>query len=118
MPGSSNSVVHRAKANRADMTNAERRLWSLLRDRRLSYKFRRQHPIGKYIVDFACPGIHLVIEVDGSNHDSPEQSAFDAEREAYLVDRGWRVLRIPNSHVFLSIGEVEAVIRNILEPRR
>jgi very-short-patch-repair endonuclease len=47
------------------MPSAETRMWSMLRDRRLGYKFRRQHPIGDYVVDFACPSIHLVIEVDG-----------------------------------------------------
>ncbi len=91
-------------------------MWSLLRDRRLHYKFRRQHPIGKYVVDFACPAIHLVIEVDGPNHETGEQRAFDERRTLYLEQSGWRVLRVPNDHVYQSLGDVEAAIWTILEP--
>jgi|CXWL01.1.fsa_nt_gi very-short-patch-repair endonuclease len=91
-------------------------MWSLLRDRRLRYKFRRQHPIGKYVVDFACPAIHLVIEVDGPNHETREQRVFDARRTVYLEQSGWRVLRVPNDHVYQSLGDVEAAIWTILEP--
>ena len=111
-----NPITRRARANRADMPSAEARMWSLLRDRRLSYKFRRQHPIGDYVVDFACPAIHLVIEVDGQSHDSADQRTFDALRSDYLREYGWKIMRIPNAHVFQSIGEVEAAIRATLEP--
>jgi very-short-patch-repair endonuclease len=110
------SVVQRARAYRRNPTSAEERMWSLLRDRRLRYKFRRQHPIGKFVVDFACPGIHLVIEVDGPSHDGQEQRAFDETRTEYLEQAGWRVLRVPNNHVYQSVGEVEAAIWAILEP--
>jgi very-short-patch-repair endonuclease len=116
MTNQSPSVVQRARANRRNPTSAESRMWSLLRDRRLRYKFRRQHPICKYVVDFACPAIHLVIEVDGASHDTDEQRAFDEVRTEYLQQSGWRVLRVPNDHVYQSIGEVEAAIWAILEP--
>src|SRR5215467_8291641 len=109
-------IIERARANRKNPTNAEARLWSLLRDRRLAYKFRRQHPIGRYVVDFACPAIHLIVEVDGASHDDPEQVAFDEMRSDDLRRAGWKVLRVPNEHVYLSLGEVEAAIRGILEP--
>lgn len=98
------------------MPSAEKRMWSLLRDRRLRYKFRRQHPIGDYVVDFACPVIHLVIEIDGPSHDQPEQRGFDTMREDYLAERGWKVLRIKNHEVFQSVRDVEDAIWKILEP--
>jgi len=67
-------------------------------------------------VDFACPAIHLVIEVDGPSHLTPEQRAFDDSRTEYLNSVGWRMLRVPNEHVYQSLGEVEAAIYAILEP--
>jgi very-short-patch-repair endonuclease len=110
------AIIQRARANRHNPTSAESRLWSLLRDRRPAYKFRRQHPIGIYVVDFACPAIHLIIEIDGPNHTNAEQRAFDDLRTEYLTFAGWRVLRAPNEHVYQTLGEVEAAIRAILEP--
>ena len=71
---------------------AEMVLWKLLRDRRLGgFKFRRQHPIGSYVVDFACAGGKLVIELDGETHLRRAQA--DAERSAYLEAEGWLVMR-------------------------
>ena len=87
-PVSANPVVQRARLGRRRLTSAEARLWSLLRDRRLRYKFRRQHSIGKFVVDFACPTIRLIIEVDGWSHEAEAQRAFDAERDDYLTARG------------------------------
>src|SRR5690349_21453871 len=115
MPKSPDPVVQRARGNRAEMTSAEDRLWSLLRNRRLGHKFRRQHPIGRYVIDFACPAIHLVIEVDGASHEAPDQRAFDAARTDYLHMNGWRVMRIPNVDVLQSLGHVEAAILARLE---
>ena len=109
-------VTRRARTNRADMPSAEKRMWSMLRDRGLKYRFRRQHPIGDFVVDFACPSIHLVIEVDGPSHDTDEQRAFDAKREDYLRKRGWRILRIKNHEVFQSTQDVGTTIWEILEP--
>ena len=88
----------------------------MLRDRRLRYKFRRQHPIGAYVVDFACPAVHLVLEVDGPSHEQTEQRAFDEAREIYLNKRGWRVLRIKNVDVLQSARDVEDAIWKFLEP--
>ncbi|MDX2274057.1 MAG: DUF559 domain-containing protein [Hyphomonadaceae bacterium] len=100
--------VRRARESRAEMTNAETKLWSLLRDRRLiSRKFRRQHTIGIYVVDFACPALHLVIEVDGPSHDAEDQKVFDAQRTEYLQREGWRVIRFKNDEVYQSFGYVQ-----------
>jgi very-short-patch-repair endonuclease len=96
---------------RKDMTSAEAKLWSLLRDRRLiKRKFRRQHPIGPWVADFACPAIRLAIEVDGPSHDTPDQHAWDQMKDEYLRTSGWRVLRIKNADVYQALGEVEAQI--------
>ncbi|GAN00103.1 possible DNA methylase [alpha proteobacterium U9-1i] len=105
------NAVARARAGRHEPTNAELNLWALLRDRRLiKRKFRRQHVIGRYVVDFACPAIKLVIEVDGPSHDAAEQRAFDEQRTEYLQRSGWRVLRVTNTDVYTAFGEVEAII--------
>ncbi len=96
---------------RKNPSRAEEKLWSLLRDRRLiRRKFRRQHAIGPWVVDFACPAIHLAIEVDGPSHETPDQQAWDKMKEEYLVTSGWRVMRIKNEDVYLVFGEVEAMI--------
>ena len=87
------------------MTPVEWLLWSRLSEwRSLGYKFRRQHPIAPYIVDFACIGGRLIIEVDGPSHDY--SLAADAVRQAYLERLGWRVLRFPAAEVFRDIGAV------------
>ncbi len=89
------------------MPKAEQALWTILRDRRfIKRKFRRQHDIGMYAVDFACPAVKLVIELDGPLHDEPEQLAFDARRTDYLQLNGWRVVRIKNDDLFADSGEV------------
>ncbi len=78
-------------------TEAEQRLWRLLRDRRLSgLKFRRQVPIGPYVVDFLCVGARLIVEADGSQH---AENRRDAARDAYLASEGWTVLRFWNHEV-------------------
>src|ERR1700729_2031189 len=86
-----------ARAMRGAPTDSELRLWRLLRDRRLSgFKFRRQVPIGPYIVDFLCVSAKLVVEVDGSPH---AESLPDEARDAYLESQGWKVLRFWNNEV-------------------
>ena len=77
----------RARALRRKLTNAETILWSQLRDGIGEMRFRRQHPIGPYIADFACIQARLVVEVDGSTHASEEEQMHDARREAYLRSR-------------------------------
>jgi very-short-patch-repair endonuclease len=78
-------------------TDSELRLWRLLRDRRLSgFKFRRQVPLGPYIVDFLCAGAKLIVEADGSQH---VESVRDNVRDAYLANQGWKVLRFWNNEV-------------------
>lgn len=87
-------ALSRARAMRRDPSDAERSLWRLLRNRRLAtYKFRRQQPIGRYIVDFVCFERRLIVEADGSQH---IESAYDRDRDHWLTQQGFRVLRLFN----------------------
>jgi len=106
-----------AKRLRQDMTEAERVLWSALRKRSLNgFKFRRQHPIGPYIADFACISERLVVEVDGVTHWTPAELEHDAQRSAFLERNGWRVLRVTNLDVFDNLDGVWLAIAQRLPP--
>ncbi len=94
-----------AKLMRCEPTFAEKRLWKVLR--RLDLHFRRQAPMGPYIVDFVCHRHRLVVELDGGIHNLPEVAARDARRELWLSGRGYRVLRFANSR---SADDVVAAI--------
>ncbi len=98
-----------AKALRKQMTDAERLLWRHLRDRRLGgWKFKRQYPVGPYIVDFICVERNIVIEVDGGQHAEAEEQ--DKERSAYLNRMGYQVFRFWNNQV---LQETEPVLEAI-----
>jgi very-short-patch-repair endonuclease len=85
-------------------TEAEQRLWRLLRDRRLgALKFRRQVPVGPYVVDFLCVGARMILEADGSQHG---KSLRDEARDAYLVREGWSVLRFWNHEILQNRNSV------------
>ena len=95
------------------MTEAERRLWSRLRNRQLNgHRFRRQVPIGPYIVDFACLAARFVVEVDGGQHF--EDVAYDERRTAWLEERGYRVYRFWNGDVLARTDDVLEVIARAL----
>ncbi|MBV8120395.1 MAG: endonuclease domain-containing protein [Alphaproteobacteria bacterium] len=100
----------KARKLRQQATDAERRMWSALRDRRLAkYKFRRQHPIGPYIADFACTQFALVVEVDGGQH---ADSTADSRRTTFLQRQGWLVLRFWNNDVLSNThGVIETILR-------
>jgi very-short-patch-repair endonuclease len=97
-----------AKELRRRMTDAEVILWSRRRRRSFdgAHRFRRQHPIGPYIADFACASAWLVVEVDGDTHGSPDEIAYDRRRDAFLKERGWRVLRVTNRDIYDNLGGV------------
>jgi very-short-patch-repair endonuclease len=103
---------HNAVDLRQNATAAERKLWPALRRRQFNgYKFRRQHPIGSCIADFACTKFRLVIEADGGQHAENER---DKRRTRYLEARGWNVLRFWNSDILANIEGVLEVILNTL----
>jgi very-short-patch-repair endonuclease len=91
------------------MPDAEVILWSKLR-----YwphlRFRRQHPIGPYIADFACIPARLVIEVDGDTHGSDAGQVHDARRDSYMTERGWCILRVHNADVYKNLNAVLDII--------
>jgi adenine-specific DNA-methyltransferase len=102
-----------ARQLRREQTDAERLLWSLLRDRRfMGYKFRRQHPIEPYVVDFYCHDAWLAIELDGGEHNEPAARTRDEKRTIILEARGIRVLRFWNNEVF---NNLEGVLQTIYE---
>lgn len=102
-----------ARTLRKSLTDAERRLWLLLRARQLNgHKFRRQHPLGPYVLDFACVDQQLAVEVDGGQH---ADSEHDRQRTAWLEAQGWRVIRFWNNDV---LTNTEGVIARISEAVR
>jgi len=102
----------RRKELRATMTPAEIRLWQALKHSQLeNLKFRRQHSIGPFIADFYCPVAKLVIELDGSAHDSESAQQQDRERTAYLASLGLQVVRFENREVMENLEGVLAEIR-------
>ena|SRR5690348_13876752 len=103
----------RARRLRRNMTEAEKRLWVAIREALADIRFRRQHPIGRYIVDFACPAAKLVIELDGGHH--ALSSAADEIRSRELVRRGYRVIRFWNGDVMENLAGVLEVIREEIE---
>ncbi|WP_395828588.1 endonuclease domain-containing protein [Elstera sp.] len=109
-----------ARHLRQTMTDAERRPWSALRERQLGgWKFRRQHPIGPYILDFACLEKNLAIEADGGQHAG---SDHDRQRTAWLAQQGWRVIRFWNNDILQNtegvLIEILRVLKNIPEPKQ
>jgi very-short-patch-repair endonuclease len=104
-----------AKQLRRKLTDAETILWS-----RLRYwpevKFRRQHPVGIYIADFACVASRLIIEVDGWTHSSDADVARDLARTRYLEQRGWRVFRLTNEDIYKRLDDALSTIESLLPP--
>ncbi|HUK10363.1 MAG TPA: DUF559 domain-containing protein [Stellaceae bacterium] len=102
-----------ARRLRQNATHVERILWCALRERLSEWKFRRQHPIGRRIADFACPQFKLVVELDGSQHAIHEVA--DERRTTELAQHGYRVIRFWNSEVLDNLDGVLEAIRGILE---
>ena len=108
--------VSRARRLREQSTDAERLLWSKLRDRRMmNCKFRRQFPVGRYIVDFVCHEYKLVIELDGGHHQ--DQQEYDAVRSEWLQSRGFEVLRYRDNDVLTDVDSVLESIGEVLRRR-
>lgn len=103
-------LSNKAKSFRKRSTDAERKHWSVLRNRHFEgLKFRRQRPIGKYIVDFVCLEKNLIIEVDGGGH--ANQKEMDDERTRWLESQGFKVIRFWNNEI---INETEGVSQAIV----
>ena len=99
----------RRRTLRKDATSSERILWSYLRNAQVGgYKFRRQHGIGPYIVDFYCSSLHFILEIDGHVH--ADRREYDERRQSYLEAKGCHVLRIRNEQVY---DDIESVLEKI-----
>ena len=105
-------VTQYARDLRKNLTDAEERLWQLLRKKQLGVRFRRQVPLGKYILDFACFDPKIIIEIDGGQHADPRAELYDQQRTAWLESHGYKILRFWNNEV---LGEIENVVEEILK---
>ncbi|WP_340158963.1 endonuclease domain-containing protein [uncultured Maribacter sp.] len=108
--GATPSVFRNAANLRASMTETECILWNYLKTKPQGYKFRRQHPIAGYVLDFYCHKLKLSIEIDGGYHLKPEQIEKDIERTTYLKDIGISELRFTNDQV---LNEFKGLIDHI-----
>lgn len=107
----------RAKTLRRNLTDAERILWARIKGRQINdWQFRKQHPVGPYIADFACVRARLIIEVDGATHTENKQIAYDLRRSAYLREQGWHVHRIWNIDIYDNLNAVLDGIHALLPP--
>ena len=102
-----NEKYSKARELRQNSTPQEIMLWTLLRNRQYkNYKFRRQYPIGNYIVDFICREKRLIIELDGGQHNEPNNIEYDKERTEFLKSKGYKVIRFWNNEIDENIDEV------------
>ena len=101
-----------ARALRRDMTDSERKLWSGLRGEQLGFKFRRQHPLGNFIADFACLEPKLIVELDGSQH--ADNQPYDRARDALFKSWGFVVMRFPSNAPFQNLdGVLSAILHQL-----
>ena len=114
LTGGNNSalLIKKAKENRDNPTEAEALLWEQLKSKKLEHKFRRQHLINDFIVDFVCLSKKLIIEVDGGYHLAAKQQISDEERTKVLENEGFEIIRFKNQEV---IGDNENVIKTIIQ---
>ncbi len=110
-------IVEAARRLRREMTPPEARLWTALRGNQLGVKFRRQHPIGRYVLDFYCAELKLAVEVDGRGHDHPEVIRHDRARTAWLATQGIRVARLAAEDVRAELDGVVEYLRRVCEER-
>ncbi len=103
-------LINLARAFRRRRTSAEGVLWGLVRSRRMGVKFRRQHPIEPFVLDFYCHELRLAVELDGSQHTAPAQRIGDDRRTAALAARGIQVLRFSNLEI---LQETQAVAETL-----
>ena len=107
----------RARELRWSMTEAERRLWQLLRRKQLAgFRFRRQATLGPYIADFFCSKARLVIELDGASHTSDKQIAHDERRTRWMISNGLRVVRFTNREIFEDADRIADAIYLMASP--
>ena len=115
--GTTPEIERRARELRFQMTPAESRLWLALKGKQVDgLRFRAQHPVGRFILDFYCPAQKLVIEVDGNIHDANRER--DDERTAYFAAFGYQVIRVRNEEIEANMPEVLERIRQAVRSRQ
>jgi very-short-patch-repair endonuclease len=108
-------VFRNAASLRKNMIEPEMKLWEYLKTKPMNYKFRRQHPLGCYVLDFYCHKLRLSIELDGKYHLNSEQKNKDEERTAYVNSLGIREIRFKNEDVLNNLNETILQIQNELK---
>lgn len=113
------SEKYKRQSLRNNMPPAEKALWEKLRRRQLEdCKFRRQYSIGAFVVDFYSPELKLAIEVDGESHFIDGAQAYDQERDAFLTNKGTRIMRFTNTQIYEELDEVLlAIVHKVKELR-
>ncbi len=106
----------RARELRKRLTEAETTLWFRLRGLQ-GIRFRRQHPVGPFIADFAFTRARLIVEIDGATHATEAERSYDARRDSFLRSRGWRVVRIPNVDIYERSDDVVSMICDLADMR-
>jgi len=104
------AILQRSRDFRHPLTPTEAKVWQAVRGRQLGFKIRRQHPIGKFIVDFYCAEARLVIEIDGDCHAEADQGSYDAARTRWLEEHGYQVIRFSAQQVE---DDLEGVVEGI-----
>ncbi|CAA2106553.1 hypothetical protein MBUL_03730 [Methylobacterium bullatum] len=108
-----------AREQRRLMTRAEALFWEQVRSGRFNgHKFKRQVPVAPYIVDFLCPSVRLIIELDGEPHEMQARQARDARRDVWLMDQGFTVLRFTNDLVLSNLGLVMDTVEHAIQRQR
>lgn len=108
-------TIEKARDLRRAMSLPEVKLWQLLRGTPNGLRFRRQHPLGPYVLDFYCAAARLIIEVDGTAHDMADRPARDAARTAWLNQRGLEVVRVPARDILRDVTSVaDGLLRHAL----
>ena len=107
--------THITRTLRRNQTPWEQKLWRVLRNSKLeNLKFRRQHNIGKYVVDFCCLSKKLVIEIDGGQHNIDAVNVKDKQRQKYIEDQGYKVLRFWNNEIDNNLaGVIERIVASV-----
>ncbi len=111
-------LVNLARSLRRRQTNAEGLLWALVRSRRMGVKFRRQHPIDPFVLDFYCHELRLAVELDGYRHSAPAGRANDVQRTEVLAARGIQVMRFTNLQILQETQAVAETLWQTCQERR
>jgi very-short-patch-repair endonuclease len=108
--------IEKSRQLRNNMTPQQRKLWYIIRNRQFyGYRFRRQFPLGQYIVDFICREKKIIIEIDGGQHNEIQNIQYDNKRTEYLISEGYKVLRFWNNDIDKNIGGVYEKLKEVFE---